>query len=51
MMQLRRRDEPSVLRRATCSAVRITSDCHDTAAQAKLHHWEVVRRTAKQTEF
>jgi hypothetical protein len=51
MMQLRRRDEPSLLRKVTCSAVRNTPDFHDTAAQAKLHHWKVMKRTAKQTEF
>ena len=39
------------LRHATHSAVRNTPDFHDTAAQAKVHHWEVVKCTAKQTEF
>jgi len=51
MRQLRRHNEPSFLRLATCCAVRNTPDCHDTAAQAKLHHRKVVKRTAKQTEF
>lgn len=51
MVQLRRRDEPSLLRKVTWSAVRYTPDFHDTAAQEKLHHWIVVNRTAKQTEF